>query len=942
MTGLELTLGWSTIGLSNTVGDTVVVRNTHSDYTVLTIAGDGTVHILPNEERSFVTVLDEARVAISLTRDGPIVVRDLISGAEQPVNVPGRALSLEGRNLLWRTNPWEGELSYYDLETNEDRSGIGNAHQLGAQMNGDFISWHNDVATSCYEFYAPWIEYHRISTGETYRTGASAYKYSSGTTGRHVVAFTQTEDFAGRELNGISGLRGRTLTYYFPHCESFDDLETHIELAAADDPTTIPRLLTAVRHSRSAWEEGRVEIAGQATCNLVSNLAVRGETDLAERSRQLVRGCALSTALSLGLIESEDSCGNVDNCPDLPNPMQDDFDSDGVGGRCDVCPDLPNSAQVDTDGDGRGDICDMCPTIAEVVDYDYDEDQIGDACDNCYYHRNTDQSNRDGDAWGDVCDYCPDLAEEIQRDRDWDRVGDSCDNCPTVRNAEQEESDGDGFGDACDVCPEIPNPDQADEDSDGIGDLCDPCLGDPENDADGDGLCAPDDPCPHDADNDIDEDGVCGDVDNCIDTANTDQEDRDRDGAGDACDDCPADPDDDQDNDGICGDLDNCPETSNFDQLDFDDDGLGDVCDSCPGTPGSGGADNDGDGTPDGCDNCPSLYNLSQADGDGDGVGDACDRCSDTPDPGQENRDGDELGDACDSCPDDRWNDSDRDGVCGNMDNCPSRANSDQADRDNDSLGDACDSCPDDPENDVDRDQVCGDVDNCPSRSNASQIDSDADGPGDECDICPFDALDDIDGDGVCGNVDNCPDDPNPGQEDTEMDWFEFRAWGITAFASSQFGAAGEHYSAEQATDAPDGVGSCFDSPFAWSPAGGGSEEEWLELRYSDAEPATGVVIHEVLEYGFVSRIDLIDADGVYHTIWNGPDNTVCGSTLEVQWPRTTYDVIGVRIYTAIDGYEEVDAIELIRERLVPRPDGVGDVCDTCPSEYNPQQGACG
>jgi hypothetical protein len=924
--------------LGSTAGDTLWSRIDHESgdrLVALTIAEDGAVHSYTRDNFAF----DENQIAFSTTVPGTFIRRDLIEGQEEKFQTTGGyPHSLEGTKLHYKDGY---DVSYYDLETGEDRPRIGHAHFWGTQMSGDFISWHNDVATGCYDFYAPWIEYHRISTGETHRTGASAYKYSTGTNGRHVIAFTQSEYYANRELNGIPGWDGRTLTYYFPHCETFDDLETHIELAAPEDPSVIPRLLTAVRQTRSAMEEGRIALAGQATCDLIASLTVDGEQILAERSRQLVRGCALSTALSLGLIESESACGNIDNCPDLPNPMQDDFDGDGAGGHCDVCPDLPNPEQLDEDGDGRGDLCDLCPDVAEPFDSDYDGDSVGDTCDNCYLRYNPQQDNRDNDGWGDLCDNCPDLQQETQSDRDYDWIGDACDNCPTTRNRDQVDNDGDGFGDACDVCPEISNPDQLDQDEDRIGDLCDACPLDPENDVDDDGLCADEDPCPHDADNDIDEDGICGDLDNCIETANPDQIDSDNDGAGDACDLCPHDAEDDLDGDGVCGDIDNCRELSNPDQLDGDNDGFGNACDFCPDSPGPGGADTDLDGRPDDCDNCRYVQNPDQADGDGDAVGDVCDLCPDLSDSDQSDRDRDQRGDVCDDCPDDPENDRDHDGVCGDIDNCFRSPNADQADRDEDGQGDACDRCPEDAANDADNDTVCGDIDNCPLTRNGGQLDSDTDGLGDACDRCPLDDANDIDGDGICGDADNCPDVVNPDQADTELDWLELRAWGETASASSQFGAEGEQYSAAQATGSPESLGSCTDSPFAWSPAAGGSEEEWLELRYSDAEPATGVIVHEVLEYGFVSRIELIDVDGFYHTIWNGPDTTVCGETLDVQWPRTEYDVIGVRVYTAIDGYEEIDAIELVRERLAPRPDGTGDACDNCPTEYNPDQGPC-
>jgi hypothetical protein len=130
-----------------------------------------------------------------------------------------------------------------------------------------------------------------------------------------------------------------------------------------------------------------------------------------------------------GDVDEDGVCADEDNCPNDPNPDQEDADEDGVGDVCDICPSDPDN---DTDSDG---IC-------------ADED-------NCPNDPNPDQINTDDDEQGDACD----------PDDDNDGVHDGADNCSLVFNPGQEDFDGDGAGDACDT----------DNDGDGIEDAVDQC-----------------------------------------------------------------------------------------------------------------------------------------------------------------------------------------------------------------------------------------------------------------------------------------------------------------------------------------------------------------------------------------------------------------------------------------------------------------------------------
>jgi hypothetical protein len=199
----------------------------------------------------------------------------------------------------------------------------------------------------------------------------------------------------------------------------------------------------------------------------------------------------------------------ADNCPEIANTEQANFDDDSEGDICDS----------DDDNDGAVDGVDNCELLSNNQD-NFDGDSLGDACDtdadgdsvddtidNCLL-LNASQDNYDGDAFGDACDTDDDNDNildvnetagcqfdnalncgVIDGDFDEDTVLDSVDNCSTIANTDQADNygltSGDGSGDACedsdndtvlditDNCPEALNTNQLNFDGDSQGDVCD-------------------------------------------------------------------------------------------------------------------------------------------------------------------------------------------------------------------------------------------------------------------------------------------------------------------------------------------------------------------------------------------------------------------------------------------------------------------------------------
>jgi uncharacterized repeat protein (TIGR03803 family) len=116
------------------------------------------------------------------------------------------------------------------------------------------------------------------------------------------------------------------------------------------------------------------------------------------------------------------------------------------------------------------------------------------------------------------------------------------------------------------------------------------------------------------------------------------------------------------------------------------------------------------------------------------------------------------------------------------------------------------------------------------------------------------------------------------------------------------------------------------DDPLAWSPAYENSSphatppipaDQTLGVGFAIPVYADGVTIREAEGNGFVTEVEALDTNGLWHTVWTGTDPTLPGTPADfrVNWTETTYLVSAVRIHVNIDhnlnSYEDIDSVQL-------------------------------
>jgi Ca2+-binding RTX toxin-like protein len=105
----------------------------------------------------------------------------------------------------------------------------------------------------------------------------------------------------------------------------------------------------------------------------------------------------------------------------------------------------------------------------------------------------------------------------------------------------------------------------------------------------------------------------------------------------------------------------------------------------------------------------------------------------------------------------------------------------------------------------------------------------------------------------------------------------------------------------------------------AWAPAFVNGTIEQVVLGFATPGVATGVTIRENWGNGFVTRIDLLDINNQFHTVFAGVDPSQPGTVVDftINFAPTAYVVKGVKIFVDTNHdlatYEEIDAVQLLR-----------------------------
>jgi len=138
--------------------------------------------------------------------------------------------------------------------------------------------------------------------------------------------------------------------------------------------------------------------------------------------------------------------------------------------------------------------------------------------------------------------------------------------------------------------------------------------------------------------------------------------------------------------------------------------------------------------------------------------------------------------------------------------------------------------------------------------------------------------------------------------------------WASSAYASSEYG--NPDWGAQQATGAPDTL-ECGDKPTAWA-SYGDYTKEWLEVRYDTPVIPMEINIYESHTPTQVSRVEVVDMQGVYHEVYTAEPEMApdCPYIVSVSVQDVDYQVDSVKITIdqSVIGlpWDEIDAVELV------------------------------